>query len=228
MPKYKHIFFDLDHTIWDFESNSKQVLLELFDKYQLHKYICASNDFISAYKLENDKLWKEYRKGKIEKQELRSKRFDETLKTFGVFDVDLASELGDFYVSTCPYKTKLMPFAIDVLNYTSKKYKLHIITNGFEEVQVIKLRESGIAHYFDEVIMSEQVGVKKPHPLIFKRAFQRSAALPQESLMVGDDYYADIQGAERVNMDAIFFNPKMDLKKANNEISCLSELLNIL
>ncbi len=228
--KYEHIFFDLDRTLWHFDENSKKVLNDIYTQFNLDKAINSSTDFVYKYQEINEGLWGLYRDDKITKEELRWKRFDETLAHFGIIDNEAAIEIGDYYVSHSPKQTLLFPYAIEVLDYLSKKYQLHIITNGFEEVQYIKLTESGLLKYFEIIILSEKVGVKKPHPYIFKKAFSEAGAIANNSIMIGDDLYADIYGAQRVKMDNIYFNfyEKAHDKKVHKEINCLSELYEIL
>ncbi len=228
--KYEHIFFDLDRTLWHFDENSKSVLNNIYVNFKLNKFIDSANLFIDKYQEVNEALWMLYRDDKVTKEELRWKRFDHTLTHFNIKDNKMAVEIGDYYITHSPKQTLLLPYTIEVLDYLSKNYQLHIITNGFEEVQYIKLTESGLLTYFDVIILSEKVGVKKPHPFIFKKAFSESGAKAKNSIMIGDDLYADIYGAQRVKMDNIYFNfHKIEHNKSvHKEINCLSELLNIL
>lgn len=227
---YQHIFFDLDRTLWHFDANSRCVLTDIYTQFELEPFISDAEVFITKYKEINELLWTLYREDKLTKDELRWKRFSDTLIHFKITDNGIGEKMGDYYVHHSPRQTELFPFTIDVLDYLKEKYQLHIITNGFEEVQHIKLKESNIAHYFNNVILSEKVGVKKPHPYIFKKAMQLAKSKPENSIMIGDDWYADIYGAKRVGMDSVYFNPN-DLKHNNEvdkEISCLKELMDIL
>lgn len=226
--KYEHIFFDLDRTLWHFDENSKQVLLQIFDQFKLVDFIPSFNAFREKYIAINEELWAEYREGKILKEELRSRRFFQTFLYFGKEDEAMAEEVGFYYIENSPRQTLLLPYAIEVLDYLKAKYQLHIITNGFEEVQHIKMDCSGLNGYFNQLIFSEKVGVKKPHPLIFKKAMKLAGAKPDNSLMIGDDYYADIYGAQRVGMDNVYFNfyQIQHSNKTDKEIFCLSELKN--
>ncbi len=230
MNKYQHIFFDLDRTLWDFDENSKKVLSDLFFHYKLNLLIDTVQEFINKYQEINELLWQDYRDNKIVKEELRLKRFESTLKYFSINDKQLASDIGEYYIFESPRQTALLPYTKEVLTYLHTKYQLHIISNGFEEVQFIKLKEAGILKYFTHVVLSEKVGVKKPHPLIFKRALQITKAATYNSLMIGDDWYADIYGAQRVNIAAVYFNPKKIAhnNKVDKEISCLKELMKFL
>ena len=229
---YTHLFFDLDRTLWDFEKNSKEVLIELFHHYDLlSKGIVDSKHFIERYKYHNEKLWDLYRQNKIEKEKLRDERFRVTLHEFGVNDNHLATNLGKDYVEYCPKKTNLFPFVHSTLNYLKDKYYLHIITNGFEEVQYQKLENSRLIDYFEQIITSEQVGYKKPNHEIFKFSLLKAFAKASDSLMIGDDLHADIHGAKQAGMAQVYFNPNQEQhssKDITHEISCLSELEEIL
>ena len=176
MKTYKHIFFDLDRTLWHFDENSRKVLNDIYTNYKLVKFISSANQFIKTYQIINEDLWSLYRDDKVTKDELRWKRFYDTLSHFKTDDRELANDIGDYYITHSPRQTLLFPHTIEVLNYLFDKYKLHIITNGFEEVQYIKLTQSGLLKYFDVIILSEKVGVKKPHPYIFKKAFSQAGA----------------------------------------------------
>ncbi|MFA8450621.1 MAG: YjjG family noncanonical pyrimidine nucleotidase [Bacteroidales bacterium] len=225
--KYSDIFFDLDRTLWDFESNAIETFKDLYKKHKLEeKGITDFLDFVKVYKEHNEFLWAQYREGNIKKEVLRSKRFSLTLKDYKIYDEILANEMGDDYIDISPTKTKLFPNCIEILDYLSDKYNLHIITNGFEEVQYNKLINCGLFKYFDKIITSEKIGVKKPNPQIFIHATEEANTSIEESIMIGDDFDIDIEGAQSVNMDQVYFNPFSDLetRKATYEISDLIEL----
>jgi putative hydrolase of the HAD superfamily len=230
--KYSHIFFDLDRTLWDFEKNSNEALLEIYHKFDLYeKGIPNFNRFITNYKIHNEKLWSLYRNNIITKKYLRSSRFQLCLLDFGVDDSKLALDIGNFYIKSSPYKTHLFPYTHEVLSYLKKKYKLHIITNGFQEVQLLKLAKSNLFDYFDKIVTSEQVGVMKPDLSIFNYAMTMATAQPEKSVLIGDDFLVDILGARNAKMDQIYFNPNKDdvsSEMATYEISCLSELKQLL
>jgi putative hydrolase of the HAD superfamily len=207
--KYKHIFFDLDKTLWDFEKNAHEAYQDIFDKFSLQKKgITNLGEFLKVYFVHNENLWEHYRNGLIEKSFLRSERFRLTLLNFGINDAHLARMIGDEYVAISPLKTNLFPNARQVLSYLQTKYTLHIITNGFDEVQHPKLMHSELDVFFDQVITSEDAGCKKPAPEIFTFALQKAGANASESLMIGDDPEVDVAGAISAGMDAILFNPK--------------------
>ena len=227
----KHIFFDLDRTLWDFETNAYKTLSELYEEHALRKKGISDVDvFIDNYKMHNERLWELYRDGKVEKDVLRSRRFKLTLQDFGIDDDCLASELGDQYIQKCPLKTHVFPFTYEVLDYLKDKYHLHIITNGFEEVQYVKLEQSKLLHYFEQVVTSEQVGVKKPNPEIFRYALVKAFCKPDESMMIGDDLPVDILGAKAMGMHQVYFNPEKTAhqESIDFEISCLSQLQGLL
>ena len=230
LKKYEHIFFDLDRTLWHFDENSKKVLNDIFSIFNLNRYISSSERFITKYQEVNEQLWADYRDDKVNKEQLRWKRFADTLSYFSINDIELSKKIGEYYIDHSPKQTLLFPHTIPVLDYLCEKYQLHIITNGFQEVQYVKLSQSGILKYFKEIILSEKVGVKKPHPFIFKKAFELSGANADNAIMIGDDLYADIYGAQRMKMDHIYFNYyKLEHNKTvYREINCLSELYTIL
>jgi putative hydrolase of the HAD superfamily len=194
------------------------------------KGIDNAENFIKKYKIHNAKLWDLYRENKINKEELRSKRFLMALEEYRIDDKDLAKQFGLAYIKQSPLKTELFPFTHEVLSYLKNKYTLHIITNGFEEVQHIKLAAADLKQYFDVVITSEKVGVKKPNSKIFEFALEQANAKAEQSIMIGDDLGVDVFGAEKVGMQGIYFNPKKEehKEKVVHEIFCLSELMILL
>lgn len=208
MTKYKHIFFDLDRTLWDFEQNMRITLTEIFDNHQLNKAFPDTKSFINTFVAHNNKLWASYQRGEMKKEVLRYKRFEVTLKDFGIKDKVLASVIGEEYINESPKKTALIPYTIEVLDYLKEKYCLHIITNGFNEVQFTKLRLCGIEKYFDKVVTSEMSGYHKPRPEAFGYPLSSANAKKQESIMIGDDIEADIIGARQFGIHQIYFNPE--------------------
>lgn len=219
----KHIFFDLDHTLWDFDKNSALT----FDKiFKLHKIQIDTTHFLSIYEPVNLNYWRLYRNSKIDKEKLRYGRLKDT---FDAMDFAVADELihllSEDYITHLTTFDHLFEDAIEILNYLHPKYQLHIITNGFEEAQYKKMQVSNINHYFKTVTHSENAGVKKPDPIIFKYALQLAKAQPEESLMIGDNYEADVLGALQVGYDAIFFNYRKDESEPHiRQINRLSEL----
>lgn len=228
---YQHLFFDLDRTLWDFETNSHVTLTELYTKHELAgRGIPDADVFIKRYKEINEECWAEYREGRMTKEVLRGIRFRKALEEFGVEDEPLAEQFGLDYIAECPLHTALLPKCIEVLQDLQSRFKMHIITNGFNEVQHIKLRESGLTSFFEVVVISELVGEKKPHPKVFEYALAQAGADPKESLMIGDDLEVDVLGAQACGIDGVYFNPNIlpHTKAPKYEISQLAELLIIL
>ncbi len=194
--KNKHLFFDLDRTLWDFEKNSEKALQQLFTDSKLDQLIPSFQRFHQTYKNENALLWKKYGKGKISKDYLRDARFSRTLLKFDIVDTELTSYLSEGYLDLSPRQTDVFPHTHETLDYLKKEgYRMHIITNGFKEVQHIKLSQSKLTNYFDLILCSEEVGVNKPAPGIFNHALQSTGAKATDSVMIGDDFEVDVLGA---------------------------------
>ncbi|NVO01911.1 MAG: noncanonical pyrimidine nucleotidase, YjjG family [Bacteroidetes bacterium] len=207
IKKYKHLFFDLDKTLWDFEKNSKETLTELYNNYKLSEKNIESFDvFFEKYTEINIGLWDLYRKGEIKKEYLSLQRFELTFNKFGFSDVELAQTFANDYISISPQKTHLFPGAIEVLEELCIKYELHVITNGFKEVQYKKLNNSGLNNFFKTIITSEEAGFMKPDPKVFLYALEKAEATASESIMIGDDLEVDILSAQNFGMDQIFVN----------------------
>lgn len=214
----RHLFFDLDRTLWDFERNSKAALEILFEQLELRNDIRSFQTFHTQYKKINAELWYQYAKGEISKENLRTKRFERTLLKFNIDNLPLAQKLGDGYIETSPYQTNLFPETIETLESLKKDdFQLHIITNGFKEVQYIKLKNSGLIDYFDVILCSEEVGKSKPNPEVFQFALEKAKAEKKESLMIGDDYHADIIGAEKFGIQSILFDPENKHKEGRHD-----------
>jgi putative hydrolase of the HAD superfamily len=206
--KYKDLFFDLDHTIWDFELNSKETLLDLYHTHRLLDYGIENFDqFFERYSEHNHRLWDRYTKGFIKQEELRWKRIYLSLLDFKIANEALAKEMSVGYLDILPNKKNLFPYTHEILNYLIQKgYRLHLITNGFESVQLNKLKNSDLENYFIEVITSEASNSLKPHKEIFEYALQAANATIENSIMIGDNEAADIQGANNFGIDSIFVN----------------------
>ena len=230
MP-YKDLFFDLDHTIWDFELNSKETLWDLHLKYELEaKGINNFDEFYSIYSVHNHKLWDRYSKGFIKQEELRWKRIYLSLLDYKIADEALSKEMSVDYLDILPNKKNLFPYTIEILEYLkSKDYSMHLITNGFESVQFKKIKNSNLADYFTEVITSEASNSLKPNKEIFEYALKVSNANVETSIMIGDNEDADIQGAINAGMDSIFVNHLQiqPTVPATHTITHLKELENI-
>ena len=208
MPKYKHLFFDLDHTLWDFDANAKETLADLYSIFDLNNRIStAFDDFYPKYLFHNEVLWNNYHKGLISSEELKWRRMWRTLLDFKIADEPLAREMSGQFLEILPTKKILFPHTIEILDYlTAKKYTLHLITNGFEKTLWSKLNHSGLSNYFTHVITSEASNSLKPKKEIFDFAMDKAKALLTESIMIGDNLDADIQGAMNAGMDTVFVN----------------------
>lgn len=213
--QYKHLFFDLDHTLWDFEANSRQTLKELYHSLNLsERGIHDFDHFHRCYIVHNDKLWERYRNGFIKVDELRWKRMWLTLLDFKIGDEPLARKMDVLFLDALPTRKILFPHTLEVLQYLKDKgYVLHLITNGFEKTQHSKLQHAGLAGYFAEVITSEGSGSLKPHKEIFEYALQKAGADKPESIMLGDNVEVDIQGAIDAGIDQVYVN-HLDLEPA--------------
>lgn len=205
---YKDIFFDLDHTLWDFELNSKETMQELYDTYELAtKGITDFDAFFTIYTAHNHRLWDRYSKGFIKQEELRWKRIYLSLLDFKVANEQLSKEMSVAFLGILPTKKKLFPHTNEILSYLQNKgYKMHLITNGFESVQLNKIKNASIEHYFTEVITSEASNSLKPNKEIFEFALKTSNATLHQSIMIGDNESADIQGGINIGMDTVFVN----------------------
>lgn len=206
--KYKHLFFDLDHTLWDFETNAKETLADLFELNDLRsKGITDFDGFYERYSYHNHRLWDRYTKGFIKQEELRWKRMWLALLDYKIGDEALARLLAVQFLERLPFKTKLFPYTIEILEYLKNKgYQLHLVTNGFDAIQHNKLLSSKIKDYFVEVITSERSNSLKPNKEIFEFALNTCNTSKEECIMIGDNLDADIQGAINVGMDTVFVN----------------------
>lgn len=231
MSPYKHIFFDLDRTLWDMDGNSYATLCELANKHKIiERGVSSVEEFIERYKVINHEMWEAYSLNKIDKETLRSDRFKRAFLIFNIEDEQFCEAFANDYVTCGPLKNNLLPHAIEILDYLHSKYQLHIITNGFEEVQQVKIEKSDLGKYFKNIITSEKAGFKKPAKEIFQYSMEVAEATVSNSLMIGDSLEADILGAIRTGMAQVFFNPEKirhDVE-VTHEISSLKELKDIL
>ena len=206
--KYKHLFFDLDHTLWDFESNSRLILQELYQRYELkNRGVQDFDEFNRHYINYNEILWEKYRNGLMKVEELRWKRMWLTLLEFKIADEDLSREMGIVFLERLPTRNILFPHTREILDYlTRKKYHLHLITNGFEKTQQSKLQNAHLENYFETVITSEASNSLKPHKEIFDYAIMKTKAQREESIMLGDSIEVDILGALNAGIDQVYVN----------------------
>lgn len=227
MRKVKFIFFDLDHTLWDYDANSEETLTDIFDLHSLKA--CGIPDFDSFHRRfvkVNDWLWSLYDFGKIGGEAIRNDRFVHVLKGFKITDEHLAATMSEYYMKECPRKAKLMPHVHETLGYLSERYPLSVVTNGFEETQHIKLRASGLTGYFKHVITSQRAGHKKPAREIFELALTLNRGDARDGVMVGDNLATDITGARNSKLGSIFYNPvkRKHKETVDLEIEHMSEL----
>ena len=238
------VFFDLDHTLWDFDKNSGLAFERVFRK---HKIELPLAEFLRVYEPINLDYWKKYREDRVSKEQLRRGRLTETFDCFKLkFPLETIDSLAHCYIEELPIDNHLFTGAVDILDYLSANYRLHIITNGFEEVQHLKLpanyrlhiitngfeevqhlklHNSGIKKYFSTVTTSEEVGLKKPHPVIFETALMKASVASTQSVMIGDSLEADIIGAQKAGMHTLFFNYRNEMVTAPHfAISELSEI----
>jgi putative hydrolase of the HAD superfamily len=205
---YKDLFFELDHTLWDFELNSKETMQELYINHHIAALGITDFDaFFNIYTAHNHRLWDRYAKGFIKQEELRWKRIYLSLLDFKIANEQLSKDMSLEFLQILPTKKKLFPHTIEILNYLKEKdYKMHLITNGFESVQMQKIKNADIAHYFTEVVTSETSNSLKPNKEIFEFALKTANATLSESIMIGDNETADIQGGINIGMDTVFVN----------------------
>ncbi len=233
MMRYKHVFFDLDHTLWDFDKNSEEAMQVAFDTLNIGAFLHVDYaKFNEVYQVINFQYWERFRKGFISRSDLRWKRMQAAFLNFKKYDARLAKQLAELYLEVLPTKTHLFDGAIKVLDYcSSKKCAIHLITNGFEETQHQKIRHAGIAHYFSEVVSSERAMSSKPNPAIFEFAIRQTNASKDTSIMIGDHFEVDVMGAKNFGMDQVYFNPtdrQNNDGSATYEIQSLHELIGIL
>lgn len=225
MPTYTHIFIDLDDTIWDFQQNSKETLTEIYNSTKLNKLFDNFDHFFTSYKIHNLHLWEAYGKGEISKTHLAHERFKRPLQDIGVEDNELITLINNSFIQQLPYKTKLKPFAKELLTLIrQKKYPITLISNGFEEVQYRKIENSQLQSYFDHIVLSEQVGALKPNPKIYQYALELNHCLPKNAIMIGDNYQADCIGANLAGIDAIYLNNYKEDIPSTSHILVIEEL----
>jgi len=222
----KHLFFDLDRTLWDFDRNSETTIRQILKNENIEAQVNGFEAFHAIYVKKNANLWRKYGKGEITKENLRYERFKVSLEHFFKPDSDLVKRIGDAYVELSPQQIQLLPNTKEILTeLKGLGFKMHIITNGFSEVQHIKIANCGLRDYFQEIICSEAIGKNKPDPEIFQFALKLAKTIAENSIMIGDDYYADISGANQIGMQAILFkNDNAANYSYENTIGNLNEL----
>lgn len=229
--KYKCVFFDLDHTLWDYETNSEEALRELYNKYGLCDKGCTPFDhFYQGFVRINNEIWDAHDRGWVSKDVIRNERFHRVFLHAGIDDYRLSLDFSAEYIAESPKKKNLVAHAKDTLDYLHPRYPLYIITNGFEEIQATKMASSGITDYFKGVVTSARAGSKKPEKEIFEFALKENGFVCSDSIMIGDNLLTDIAGARNASVDAVFYNPyRLPHDQAvTYEISSLKELTQIL
>jgi putative hydrolase of the HAD superfamily len=231
MQTYQTVFFDLDHTLWDFNLNCAETLQELYKIYDLEQFGFSIPDFQKTYRHINDSMWEGFHRNEVSKEELRTERFPRTFKLLGIESDKVPSQLDTHFIELCPTKPHVHPNSFEILEYLKNKgYSLHIITNGFSETQHIKMKYSGLEKYFDSLIHADHTGYKKPEPQIFEYALSTTNSTCETSIMIGDDLYADVLGAKKMGLGHVFYNHenKTHSEDIQFEIKNLIELKHIL
>ena len=208
MPEYKNIFIDLDDTLYDFSAASREAFKETYEQLHYERYFDSFEHYMEIYTPYNLEMWRLYGEGKITKEELNRRRYSYPLEAVGVNDQKLAAEFCREALGRIPTKGNLVSGATELLEYLRPKYRMYILSNGFVELQSRKMATAGIKRYFDDIILSEEIGVNKPRPELFEYALKKTGAKLEESIMIGDMFDTDIVGAANIGMDQIFFNPK--------------------
>lgn len=229
--KYKSLFIDLDDTLWDTYHNNKECLEELYNDRHFGRYYASFEAFFAIYWPHNNRLWEQYRKGEIDKQVLIIERFLYMLRPMGIDDVASVLAINNDFLQRTTCKTRLVPGAIELLEYLRPSYKLYILSNGFREVQFKKLSNSGLAPYFKRMVLSEDAGIQKPHKGIFDFALRNTNSRRTETLMIGDSWEADIIGAYNSRIDQLWLNPENLPAKGFSPtytVASLEEIKNIL
>ena len=205
--EYRSIFIDLDDTLWAFTENTRDTFEEMYHQYRFERYFQSFDHFMELYVPKNLELWDLYGRHEISKDELNARRFSYPLLQVGVDDPALVKAYSDGFFATIPYKRKLMPHAMEALEYLSGKYRLYILSNGFRELQEQKMRSAGILRYFRKIVLSEDIGVHKPFSAIFNFAMSATQSEFRTSLMIGDNWKNDVAGARDVGMGQGYYCP---------------------
>lgn len=207
---YKNIFIDLDDTLWDIHQNGRECLEEIYIDYRFGRFYPDFDSYYDAYMPGNNYLWGLYRQGQITKEALTVERFLRPLRAFGIKDPEFAKRLSDDFLDRTTRKTKLVEGALELLDHLKPRYRMHILSNGFREVQYKKIENSGLRTYFDKIILSEDARANKPHPDIFTFALKNTNARRDQTIMIGDSWEADILGAFQSRIAQIWFNSRQD------------------
>lgn len=206
--KYRNLFIDLDDTLWDTYHNNKECLEEVYTAHHFERYYASFEAFFAIYWPNNNLLWEQYRNNEINKQTLIIERFRHMLRPMGIADVESVLAINKDFLQRTTHKTRLVPGAVELLEYLRPSYRMYILSNGFREVQALKLSNSGLAPYFGRMILSEDACIQKPHKAIFDFALRNTNSRRTESLMIGDSWEADIVGAHNSRIDQLWLNPE--------------------
>lgn len=228
--RYRHLFFDLDHTLWDFDRNAADTLRALFDDHDFGRFF-SPEQFIVTYTRINHAAWRRFHLGEITVAELRGNRFQDTFRALGADPALVPPGFGEAFIQKCSTRTATLPHAHAVLTaLAARGYTMHILTNGFRDSQRRKLEASDLARFFTEVITTDCSGTSKPAAAMFTHALERASTTPADSLMIGDSLEADVLGALAIGMDAVYFNPARERHyvTVTHEITDLRELLDVL
>lgn len=207
VKRYTTLFIDLDNTLYDFSGNSREAYRAVYSLLDYDRWFRNFEHYYEIYEEYNLQLWAFYAEGKITKEQLNAERYSHPLRVMNVPDAEaIGVRFWDEAMLRLPLGSRLMPHAREVLEYLRPKYKLYILSNGFTELQSGKMQSARIAHYFDGVVLSEDIGVNKPHPAIFEHALRVAGVAVSEAIMIGDNYEVDIEGAQRAGIDQVFYN----------------------
>ncbi|MBO7291539.1 MAG: YjjG family noncanonical pyrimidine nucleotidase [Bacteroidaceae bacterium] len=234
MTHHRNIFIDLDDTIWDFTANSHVSLEIMYRDLDIARIYPDYDAFSSAYYAKNSELWALYHHGKIEKDFLIIERYAHLLRTIGYIDIDnrLAQRMNEYYLDTLALQTQLVPYAIELLDYLTRRgYNLYILSNGFIEVQHKKLQSAGIEDYFERMVLSDEIGINKPDRRLFDYALEVTHSQAADTLMIGDNYDADILGAMQAGWGQIYFDRNhrgITAPEPQHTVHSLKEVMDIL
>ena len=231
MDKYSTLFIDLDDTLFDFAGASREAFRETYELLCYGRFFDSFDHWLGIYEPRNKELWQEYNAGKINKVQLNKIRYNHPLQVVGCPDEELGTRFGVEALSRIPHKNMLLPGALELLDYLAPKYEMYILSNGFMELQSQKMATTGLTKYFKRVILSEEIGVNKPHPAFFEYAFAVSGAQKDSTLMIGDAFDSDIVGAANVGIDQMFLNRKGEKNlpfRPTFEVTALDEIRNYL
>ncbi len=229
MKKYRHIFFDLDHTLWDFDRNIEEVIHDLYTYYDLSRYSFSTKDFLSSFLEANTYLWLQFDMGLMNSSDLKNIRFKIIFTKLGIPSGHIPEDIRKKFEEFCSTKSHVIDHAHTILEFLSKDYKLHILTNGTVNIQNAKLESSGIIRYIDKLITSDISGCHKPEKQMFEYALKATNASKYDSIMIGDNLETDILGAQNADLDQVYFNPKKisHTENVTYEISSLDQLMDI-